>query len=289
MSEQSINPETKSILDEYLADMKLNNKSQKTIYQYQRYLMRFFSECQKPITDITYDDVYSFIKKYHPEKLYKPRSINTYISILTSFFNYCVGEEYIETIPIKRRWRHKTPKSIPKHLSPIEVAKVKLQTEKRSIRDRAIIALMFSSGIRRNELHLLNFENIDLENRTAVVHGKGNKNRIIHFSEETALFLQELIKYHPQTEKALFLNKYNKRLSDRYIYELTKQIEKNANLTRPFSPHICRHTFATTLVKRGANIKFVADELGHVNINTTQIYAKLPDEEVMAVYKKIMG
>ncbi|MGB9830552.1 MAG: tyrosine-type recombinase/integrase [Fervidicoccus fontis] len=288
MAAESLNPETKAILDDYFAEMRLNNKSPKTIYQYQTFLFRFFAECQKPIKEITFEDVHAFLQRFHPEKLYKPRTINCYISILTSFFDYCVSEELIESIPIKRRWRYKTPKSVPKHLSPTEIAKIKIQTEKSSLRDRAIISLMFSSGIRRNELRLLNIDNINLEERTAVVHGKGNKERIVHFSEETALLLQELIKYHPKTESALFLNKYNKRLSDKYIYEITKQIGKKAKLTRPFTP-VCRHTFATTLVKKGANIKFVADELGHANINTTQIYARIPDEEIISIYRKIMG
>jgi integrase/recombinase XerD len=173
----------------------------------------------------------------------------------------------------------------------VEVVKVQHQVEKESIRNRALVEFLLSSGCRIGEVHLLDRQNVDLENRTALVLGKGNKIRQVHFSEKCALLLERYLALRTDKDPALFVTSLGKpnRLSKKWVQNHLRKIGKQAGLSGSLHPHRLRHTFATELLAKGAELSFIGDELGHSNLLTTQIYARLLNTEIIAKYRMYMG
>ena len=286
IEKERIPSQNKEIANAYLKVLKLANKSSATIDKYRWFLEKFLLDCPKNLDELVDEDVRTWLIDRFGDK--KKGTQGLALSILSSFFKFCLNEEYIERTLTKNRWRPHLPQSLPKYLNEHELARVKLQAERLSLRDRAIIAFMVSSGCRRAEVVGLNIDNIDLAERTAQVLGKGKKLREVHFSEETALHLSEYLRDHPRNQSALFINKFNQRLGAPGIYSLCRKLGIKAGLQQNLSPHCCRHTFATTMLARGAELEFIGEELGHRDLNTTRVYARIPSEEIMSEYRKRM-
>lgn len=277
----------RKILNEYLSTMKLANMAPSTITDHRSYLEKFLVEYPKPIKELTLGDVLNWLRINYRNR--KEGTINRIISILSCFFRFCLEEEYINRLLIKNRWRPKMPRPIPKYLDKGELAQVRLAAEKLPLRDRTIVEFMLSSGCRVCELYGLNIADLDLTNRTARVVGKGKKIRYVHFSELCAILFSKYLDSHSEENKAVFLSRRGDRLSIRSIEDITAKLGQRANLSRRLSPHRMRHTFATNLLSKGAELDFIADELGHKQLNTTRIYAQLPSEQLVSMYRKYMG
>ena len=268
--------------------LQLAKKADSTIKKYRQVFEQFFNQCTISIRELSSDDVHQWLQKYSEGK--KTGTINVILSILSSFFQFCLIGNYLEKVIIKKHWRPKMHQPIPKHLTEQEYVRVKFVAEKSSLRDRLIILFLTSSGCRRSEAAQLNIEDIQLNKRTATVIGKGRKIRNIHFSEECALVLTDYLKTRSgNKEEPLFINRFGQRLSGNGIYMVTTKIGKLAGLTQPLHPHILRHTFATNMLARGAEIEFIADELGHSNLDTTRVYARILTEDLRLLYHNIMG
>lgn len=279
---------TRAIMDEYLLGLKLENKAERTIRNYRWFLERFFSVCTVPLKLLTSEDVRKYLNHFTNGK--KERTVDAYLSALSSFLQFCLAEEYIENVVIKKRWRPKIPQSLPKYLNETEFARVKINTENLNLRDRALMLFLFSSGCRSSEVSNLSIQDVNLEKRTAEVTGKGKRIRKVHFSEECAIALKEYLQTRNCDGIApLFLNNTGQRLEANAIYYITKKIGKKAGLQQSLHPHCCRHTFATNMLARGATLEFIADELGHSNLNTTRIYARILTEDMILSYQNIMG
>jgi integrase/recombinase XerD len=283
-----ISIQTREVINQYLLNLKNEHKAEATISKYLWILELFFTKCCTPLKDLTSENVLRWLNDFSKDK--SPRTIDLVLACLSSFFNFCLEGEYIEKLLIKKRWKPKIPHSLPRYLNEDEYARVKVASESLSLRDRALILFMFSSGCRRSEVSNLDLINVDLERRTAEVIGKGKKIRQIHFSEECALILKDYLKTRTTDEMdALFLNRKGKRLLPKGIYQIIKKLGKKAGLEKQLHPHVSRHTFATNMLARGAGIQFIADELGHSNLNTTRIYARIPTEDLIIAYQNIMG
>lgn len=279
---------TRSIMNEYLLSLKLENKSERTVRNYRWFLERFFSMCTIPLNQLTTNEVRKYFLYITNGK--REKTVDAYLTALSSFLQFCLAEEYIENVIIKKRWRPKIPKSLPKYLSENEFAKVKITTENSALRDRALMLFLFSSGCRSSEVSNLSIKDVNLEKRTAEVTGKGKKIRKVHFSEECALVLKDYIHTRICKESdPLFLSNSDQRIGPKSIYYITRKIGKKAGLNQSLHPHCCRHTFATNMLARGATIEFIADELGHSNLNTTRIYARILTEDMITSYQNIMG
>ena len=239
-------------------------------------------------TFITSDMILQWFKTH--EWHLKESTIKHRFSTLSSFYTYCVQEEYLDRSPIKRRWIPRLPQPVPKYLEKEDIAKTRLQSEMTSLRAQVLIEFMLSSGCRVSEVSQLNRSDIDLVNRTARVVGKGGKIRYVHFTDKCAVLLERYIDSCNKTFPAVFVSSITgKRLSLRRIQYIVSEIGKQARLTTRLHPHRLRHTFATELLAKGAELSFIGDELGHSNISTTQIYARLPKKEIIALYQKFMG
>jgi integrase/recombinase XerD len=279
---------TRIIMNEYLLSLKLENKTEATIRNYHWFLERFFSICTVPLKLLTSEDVRKYLNQFTNGK--KERTVDVYLSALSSFLQFCLAEEYIDNLVIKKRWRPKIPQSLPKYLNETEFAKVKIMAENLTVRERALILFLLSSGCRSSEVSNLSIQDVNLENRSTEVSGKGKRIRKVHFSEECAIALKEYL----QTRNSkgidpLFLNNSGERLETKSIYYITKKIGKMAGLQNSLHPHRCRHTFATNMLARGATLELIADELGHANLNTTRIYARILTEDMILAYQNKMG
>jgi len=285
---ETIPKQTRLVLNEYLLSLKLANRAEGTVTKYRWVLERFFSECTVPLNQITSDHILTWLNEFSSGK--KEKTIDFSLSTLSSFFNFCLAEDYIEFPVIKKRWRPKIPQSLPKYLTEQEYARVKLAAEELSLRDRAIVLFLFSTGCRRSEMMNLNVEDVNLGRRTAKVKGKGKKIRYIHFSIECAIVLKDYLRTRSgNPSEPLFLNKFGERLKETGIYGVTRKLGKKAGLKQSLHPHCFRHTFATTMLSKGAELEFIADEMGHANLNTTRIYARIPTEDMILAYQNKMG
>ncbi|MEH7356678.1 site-specific tyrosine recombinase/integron integrase [Neobacillus drentensis] len=279
---------TRAVMDEYLLGLKLENKAERTIRNYRWFLERFFTLCTVPLKLLTSEDVRKYLNHFIKGK--KERTVDAYLSALSSFLQFCIAEEYIENVVIKKRWRPKIPQSLPKYLDETEFARVKIASENLTFRDQSVILFLFSSGCRSSEVSNLSIQDVNLEKRTAEVTGKGKRIRKVHFSEECAIALNEYLKTRNSDGKdPLFLNNSGQRLEVNSIYYITRKIGKEAGLQQSLHPHCCRHTFATNMLARGATLEFIGDELGHANLNTTRIYARILTEDLILSYQNKMG
>jgi len=281
------NQETKEVINEFLLNLKIANRSENTITMYRSFLERFFADHNVSFTELTSDDIQNWFNNH--SKTISKVSLSPRLSILSSFYKFCVNEEYVEKSPMKTRWFPRLPKPIPKYLEKGDIAKSKMQTEKRSLRDQLLIEFMLDSGCRIGEVQPLNKEDIDLENRTARVTGKGKKIRNVHFTEKCALLFEKHFESLPHVVSAVFVNSEGTRLSKRGMQYIINVIGEDGGLSTHLHAHKLRHTFATELLAKGAELSFIGDELGHTSLETTRVYASLPKRELISLYRKYMG
>lgn len=287
LSKPLVNVRNQEVINEFLLSMKVYNLSEGTITNYCNFLGGFFHEKEESFETLTSDCILTWLIQYQNE--WKARTIRNYLSMLSSFYRFCVEEEYMEKSPIKMQWFPRIPKSIPKYLEKPEVAKVLQVIESENIRNRAIVELFLATGCRVGEVHQLDKAHIDFENRTATVTGKGKKIRKVHFTEKCSLILERYLATRKDQQPYLFVTQGETRLGTAAIRKIVGRIGRTAKLIRPLHPHRFRHTFATELLSKGANLSFIADELGHKNLKVTQTYATYTKQEILTMYRKYMG
>lgn len=283
------NKENQQVVNDFLLNLKLANRSEQTIISYKNYLREFFGDKAETYSELTSDQILKWFqrnKSHLKESTYKQNLI-----VLSSFYNFCVREELIERSPIKKRWIPRPPKAVPKYLDKGEIAKIRQTIEGYPIRDQAIVEFLLTSGCRIREVHSLNVGEVDLENRTARVVGKGKKIRYVHFSDKCAILLERYLGNGNQAKDSpLFMkDDSGERLSIAIIQSTMSKLGVDAGLSGRLHAHRFRHTFATELLAKGADLSFISDELGHADLMTTQIYARLPNQAILSQYRKFMG
>lgn len=281
------NSKNQELINAFLLSLKLANHSKATVKGYRYFLERFFGEMEESLLHLSPASIYNWLRTHGEGQ--KERTHNFRLSVLSSLYNFCLDEGYLEASPIKKRWFAREPKTIPQYLEKNELAKTRQYSETAKLRDRLLIEFMLASGCRVSEVHQLNREDINLEERTAMVMGKGKKIRQVHFTEKCAVLLERYLASSPSLHQALFVTSTGKRLSVRSIQIIVKKIGQQAELQSDLFPHRFRHTFATELLAKGAELSFIAEELGHKDIQTTYIYARLPKKEIINLYRKYMG
>ncbi|SFD39895.1 integrase/recombinase XerD [Bacillus sp. OV194] len=283
------NQENQEVVGYFLRSLKSSNRSELTILRYRRFLEWFFEEMEDTFSSLSSDKILDWLQTNRGQ--IKDSTYRKRLDVLSSFYNFCVQDSLLERSPIKRRWFPRLPKPLPKYLEKGDIAKVRNESERTSLRNQAIVEFMLTSGCRISEVCQLNIEDVDLENRTARVVGKGKKIRNVHFSEKCAILLDRYSETRQEMGSSpLFVTKRKKtRLDKGMIYRIVKMIGEDAGLLTKLHPHRLRHTFATELLAKGAELSFISDELGHANLETTQIYARLPNQQIISQYRKFMG
>ena len=231
------------------------------------------------------------------ERGYVATTIARKVAAGRSFFSFMVSEGNIKTDPTENMSSPSVGKALPK---PIPINQVRLLLEQpaklstsEAKRDRAMLELLYASGMRISELVALNLGDVNTEGDYFVrCLGKGRKERIIPLYEQVATVVKKYVDEdrpklaHGRKETALFLNARGQRLTRQGFWQKLKEYAKSAGLSPQISPHTLRHSFATHMLSGGADLRSVQELLGHANISTTQVYTHLTTEHVRRAYDK---
>lgn len=243
-------------------------------------------------SDLTKDDINDFNYNLSINNL-KTSSIKRRLSTIKNFYIF-LETEGIETNIIGKIYTPKSEKYLPEYLTIDEVDSLINSfdiSKDDELRDKAIIETIYSSGLRVSELINLKIKDINIQEKIIKVLGKGYKQREVPIRSEALyyidLYLKNVRKKIISSDKTtLFVNKNGHKLTRQYIFEMIRKHAKMINLTKTISPHTLRHSFATHLLSKGADLKTVKEMLGHENIETTQIYTHVAEEKIMNAYDK---
>lgn len=271
-------------VNRFLAARKIDGLASGTLDQYQRELKRLPGFLKKPTIEATTDDLRAFFSQFEGVAI---ASMARKISTAKAFYQWLIDEEVINRNPMKRIKAPREAMSLPKNLNKEDFDK--LRYFKKSPRNQAIFELLSSSGMRISEMTALNINDVDLNNRQIIVLGKGNKERIVHFSPVAKFCLSEYIASRDDPDPALFINRDGERLSQRAIEMQLKDIAIKAGVTSKVTPHVLRHTFASNLYRNGADIGFISMELGHTKASTTLRYARLDNQTRANMHDRYLG
>lgn len=289
-------------LREFLEYLKITkNYSSNTILSYKNDLEQFKDYILKSEDKINFNKVdlpilKSFIAElsdpYHSKKRYSKKTISRKISVLKTLYKFLLRKKYISKNHAAALVFPKLSKTLPYFLSESEMKNLlgeKYFTEL-NVLDRAIIELFYSTGMRLSELIELKIDKIDFARKTVKVFGKGSKERVIPFGKEADKALKNYLSIREicnvNNSGYFFLSNAGKKL---YPMKVNRLVRKSLSLVtdlRKKSPHVLRHTFATHLLDKGADIRAVKDMLGHESLSTTQVYTHLTPERLKKVYKQ---
>ena len=221
-------------------------------------------------------------------------SVGRHLSALRTFFRFLTREGIGSSNPARAVATPRATRPLPRTLSVTEavaVVEAREGGEPLPARDRALLELLYATGLRVSELVGLDVPDIDLASRQLRTLGKGKKERIVPFGEKAASAVREYLAERPQpkTRKdvdALFLNPGGGRLTDRTVRRILTRAVRLAGLSRGASPHAFRHSFATHLLAAGADLRSIQEMLGHASLSTTQKYTHLDAERLIEVYRK---
>lgn len=283
-------------------------RSVKTIENYDHYLTVFFTyaKVKKPV-ELTEELVREFRlwlnrqpgtkvgKRVEPMKR---RTQNYYLIAVRAFLKF-LRKRGIESLSPERIELAKVPERSLDLISPKELERLMAAPDTSTVtglRDRAILELLFSTGLRISELCGLSIDDVDLSRDEFSVRGKGDKIRVVFLSDAAKAAITAYLKKRKDLDDALFIQ-YGKnakqakdlRLSPRAVQRLLKSHAVQAGITRKVTPHVIRHSFATDLLSNGADLRSVQALLGHANIGTTQIYTHVTDKHLRDVHKKFHG
>lgn len=289
---------TKREFLEYLEIEK--GSSLKTVENYDRYLSRFFefAKIKKPkdIADENIREFRLFLNRQTGVRVrgqvsstMKKNTQNYYLIALRVFLKYLMKRD-ISAIAPERIELAKTKERSLDLINNEELERM-LKGAEKNLRDKAILELFFSTGLRVSELASLN-KDLDLSKDEFSIRGKGEKIRVVFLSPSAKEAVRDYLKNRKDMEEAMFIRNLNKkskadaRLTTRSIERLVKHYAIKAGISKKVTPHVIRHSFATDLLSNGADIRSVQMMLGHSNISTTQIYTHVTDQQLKEVHKK---
>lgn len=265
------------------------NYSQHTILNYRLDLEVF----RKFLAEVAIEKVdYLTLRKYLAhlkEKNLGSKTVSRHLSTLRSFFKFLIREGYLKTNPILSVSSPRLEKHLPRFLTEEEVFRLieaSLLKSEAGLRDRAILETFYSCGLRISELVGLNIGDIDFIGGIIKVRGKGKKERIVPIGDKAIEAIRAYLDKRKKQSEILFLNKRASRISTRGVRNIFTKYMRISNIRQGASPHTLRHSFATHLLNRGADLRTVQELLGHANLATTQIYTHLTTEKLKSVYDK---
>ena len=285
----------KDYIKEYEDYLRIDKKySNNTIMSYMNDLNKFdlFLD-NKDITKIDKTTIRSFIESEKNRKL-SDRTISHDLIVIKNFYKYLEKNNIIKNNPSVDIELPKLKKALPHVLSLDEVDKI-LDIElkdKYAYRNKAMLELMYSSGLRISELVNLKIQDIDLEEDIVRVTGKGSKMRIVPIGDYAIYYLKLYINEYrsllikSKVSDYLFLNSRGDRISRQAMFKIIKQIIRDKNIKKDVSPHTLRHSFASHMLENGADLRSIQELLGHSDISTTQIYTHISNKKIKENYEE---
>lgn len=267
--------------------------SPRTLDSYQRDITKFRRYCAAQslvdISALTTQDIRHNLAQLHRAGL-GGKSLHRWLSALRSFFNYCIQQDWRKNNPADGLQAPKSPRNLPKTLDVDQAAQfVEINGDDfLSCRDRALLELTYSSGLRLAEVTALNVSDVDLQAGLVVVIGKGNKTRVLPVGSKAVVALQIWL---PQRAlrcvddvHALFVTQRGTRITHRAVQSRLQQLSIRQGMDNPVHPHMLRHSFASHVLESSSDLRLVQEMLGHENISTTQIYTHLDFQHLAKVY-----
>jgi integrase/recombinase XerC len=300
----------KSHLKEFLSYLRLNrNASEHTIRAYEsdisQYLISVGKLRDRWVSELTPADLQAETVRAHVAELGRAgearSSVARKISALRTFVRYLRREGHIEHDPTALTTAPKREQTLPVHLTEQDMERLLDQPDASAPlgrRDRAILELFYASGLRLSELESLNLDSIDLRGRMVRVMGKGRKERMVPFNQATEKALRAWLKDRAELRtknvqrdskrdaEPLFVNFRGSRLTGRSVDRLLRRYVRQFSMQAGVSPHALRHSFATHLLQRGADLRAIQELLGHSRISTTQRYTHVNAAQLIEVYRK---
>lgn len=275
---------------DYLACRELDGLSKITLKNYRYHLDRFAAYVQKRATTITTADIRAYLTHVSETRKIKASSLENVKSILKSFFAWLEDEEYIKKNPAKKIRPTKVEKRIRKSLTleELELMRDACATE----RERCLLELFYSTGVRLAELSAINIQALNWVDNSIRVIGKGNKERVVYFSEKAKVYIRKYLAVRGTFENpALFITskRPHGRMGPRSIQHEIARIAERAGLEKRVFPHLLRHSFATQGAKSGMSITALHDLMGHSKLETTLIYVDADQETAAYEYKKYLN
>ena len=276
----------------FVASKKVSGCAESSLKKYVYDIMKFKDAINKPFDEIVAMDVRWYLAMCQEIKKNKLTTIEGIRSSLYTFYSFLELEDLIKNNPMKRVEPVKIPTEIKKAFSAQEMEAIRSACE--DIRKRAIIELLYSTGLRVSELCSLNIGDIDIYKQEFTVVGKGNKERKLYISDTAWFHLYRYILDRCKTENCmitslkdapLFVNKNKKRLAESGVQWILRDIGRRANIEN-VHPHRFRRTFATDLLSRGMKIEEVMLLMGHAKIETTLIYCDIKDKSIKSSFYK---
>lgn len=286
----------KRCVEEFLNNLKYQrNYSDYTILSYKEDLNIYEEFLNKEILDfkkVKYNDIRMYLRYLKEEKNEKNSSICRNLSALRTFYNYLITKEITESNPFIYLNGPKKEKRLPRYFEYNELEELfKVPDLKDSFgqRNRLILEMLYATGMRVGELVSIKVKDINIEEGTILILGKGNKERITHFGEYAKdillLYLEDgYKKLNKNNLEYLFINNKATKLTERGVRDILNNIIKETDLSKHISPHMLRHTFATHLLNEGCDILSVQKLLGHESISATGIYTHVTTEHLKNVY-----
>ena len=283
----------KSLNDFYLFLKKERNFSNNTIKSYMTDLNKFknfLNDDNYDINKISRKQIRAFLSSEFDKK-YSDRTIARRLASLKSYFKFMVKSEQISSNPSDNIRSPKIARSLPNFIDQKIIDSLMDSPDDNTaigLRDKAMLELFYSTGMRLSELVSLNHGSVDYKNNLIRLFGKGSKERLVPFGNRAKLYLKKytISRKNKDFNKPLFITKREKRISKRTVQRRISMYIKLVADGNQLGPHILRHSFATHLIENGAGIRTVKDLLGHSNLSSTQIYTHIQPEKIKQTYKQ---
>jgi len=274
--------------------------AENTVSAYQHDLRKFQQFAGKralSLEGVTRDDLVVFLAGLYRQKL-ESRTVARHLVTLRNFFRFALTQEFVSNDPSASLESPKIRRSLPGYLRLEEVERLLTQPDEKhplGVRDRAMLELLYSTGMRVSELIGLNVADLDTKVGCVRCIGKGDKERVIPVGRKALAIVEKYLRdarsrllsknSAASACAALFVNRLGERLSRVGVWKILSAYGRRAGLRVPLTPHMLRHSFATHLLERGADLRSVQLMLGHADISTTQIYTHVVEERLKQIYK----
>lgn len=281
-------------IEDYAIYLKIDKSySKNTIETYLINFNKYSKYCDNnniDIINVEYIDLLNYLTYLKEKEHYTPKSINTIISMLKSFYNYLLLDGYIENNPTSLLKSPKIPKKLPNYLSEEEISKLfySIDTSKNlGKRNYLLLLLLYDTGVRVSELINIRINDIDFENKTIKIIGKGDKERLVYFTSDALAVILDYLREN--NKNYLFSNQKGTPITRNEVYNIVVRCCEEAGINKHVTPHMIRHSFATHMIINDADIMSVKTILGHSNVTTTQIYTHFNKKDLKRKYDELKG
>ena len=288
MQKQNEIRENETLVNIFISAKQVEGCSERTIKYYREVVEKFVKSLDKSVKCVITDDIRTYLSSYKDHSNCNAITIDNIRRVFSSFFSWLEDEDYIIKSPVRRIRKIKTPKTVKETFTDENIEK--MRDECTSIRNLSLVELLISTGIRVGEIVKLDINDVNFDERSCIVLGKGNKQREVYFDARTKIHLLQYLNTRKDSNEALFVSMKSphQRLSISGIELIIRKLGISTNVNKAH-PHKFRRTLATMAIDKGMPIEQVQKLLGHAKIETTMHYAMVNQTNVKISHRKYLG